>query len=43
MEIVMVEFAVGTETIPECVAALNELMDAVVAKQPKFHGATIHV
>lgn len=43
MEIVMVEFEVGTDTIVECVAALNELMDAVVVKQPKFHGATIHV
>ena len=43
MEIVMVEFEVGTETIGECVAALNELMATVVAKQPRFHGATIHI
>ena len=43
IEIVMVEFEVGLDTIAECVAALNELMDAVVAQQPKFHGATIHV
>ncbi len=39
----MVEFEVGTDTIPECVAALNELMGTVVAKQPHFHGATIHI
>ena len=42
VEVVMVEFAVGPELSDECVAALGELMTAVVARQPKFHSATIH-
>ena len=38
----MVEFAVGPSLADECVSALRELMTTVVAKQPRFHGATIH-
>ena len=38
----MVEFVVGPELTDECASALQELMTTVVAKQPKFHGATIH-
>lgn len=43
MEVVMVEFAAGSDQIDDCVAALTELMNALVAKQEQFHGATIHV
>lgn len=43
MQIVMVEFAVGEERVDACIAALSELMNGFVAKQPTFHGATIHV
>jgi hypothetical protein len=43
MDVVMVEFPVGSDKTDECVAALNELMTSVVAKQTKFHGATICV
>ena len=42
LEIVMVEFEVGPELTDECASALRELMTTVVAKQPRFHGATIH-
>ncbi len=43
MEIVMVEFSVGKESTTACVSALTNLMTSVVAKQPKFHGATVHI
>jgi hypothetical protein len=43
MEVVMVEFAVGSDQVAECVKALTELMNSQVAGQEKFHGATIHV
>ena len=42
MEVVIVEFAVGPELTDECVTALKELMTSVVAREPRFHGATIH-
>ena len=38
----MVEFAVGPGLTDECASALRELMTTIVAKQPRFHGATIH-
>lgn len=43
MEVVMVEFPVGSDATDECVAALEQLTTSVVAKQPKFHGATVHI
>ena len=43
MEVVMVEFAAGSDHVGACVAALKDLMTTLVAKQPQFHGATIHV
>lgn len=43
MEIVMVEFTNSREDTEGCLAALEELMSAVVSKQPAFHGATVHV
>lgn len=43
MEVVMVEFAPGSGQVDDCVAALTELMNSLVAKQGQFHGATIHV
>jgi hypothetical protein len=42
VEVVIVEFAVGPDLADECASALRELMTTVVAKQEKFHGATIH-
>lgn len=43
MEVVMVEFEVGSDQVEDCAAALKELMNSLVAKQKQFHGATIHV
>ena len=43
MEVVMVEFENSPNDTQGCVAALQELMSTVVAKQPEFHGATVHV
>lgn len=43
MEIVMVEFEVGSARVAACVAALTGLMETVVSTQKKFHGATIHI
>ncbi|MBT3399843.1 MAG: hypothetical protein HOL07_16880 [Rhodospirillaceae bacterium] len=43
MQIVMVEFAVGPERVDACVAALKAITGTLVAAQPEFHGATIHV
>jgi hypothetical protein len=43
MEVVMVEFAAGFDQVEECVEALTGLMRTLVAGQPRFHGATIHV
>lgn len=43
MQIVMVEFAVGPERVDTCVATLKQLTGTLVAAQPKFHGATVHV
>lgn len=43
MQIVMVEFAVGSERVDACVAALKQITGTLVAAQPEFHGATIHV
>jgi len=43
MEAVIVEFEVGEARIDECVKALNELTESLVAKQSKFHGNTIIV
>lgn len=43
MEVVMVEFAAGSDQVDDCVAALTELMNSLVAEQSEFHGATIHV
>lgn len=43
MDMVIVEFAVGAALAEECIEALTGLMTSVVAKQRKFHGATIHV
>ncbi len=42
MQIVMVEFAVGSERTKKCLEALENLMRSVVSKQPTFHEATIH-
>jgi len=42
MQIVMVEFAVGSDRIDACVAAVSEITGSLVAKQAAFHGATIH-
>ena len=42
MEVVIVEFAVGPELTDECANALKELVTSVVAREPRFHGATIH-
>lgn len=43
MQIVMVEFAVGPERVDACVEALKGITGTLVAAQPEFHGATIHV
>ncbi|MEK9966996.1 MAG: antibiotic biosynthesis monooxygenase [Rhodospirillaceae bacterium] len=43
MQIVMVEFAVGPERVEACVEALKGITGTLVAAQPEFHGATIHV
>jgi len=42
MQIVLVEFAVGTEKTSACLSAIENLMRTEVAKQPAFHGATVH-
>lgn len=39
----MVEFAVGPERVDACAAALKQITGTLVAAQPEFHGATIHV
>ncbi len=39
----MVEFAVGPERVDACVEALKGISGTLVAAQPEFHGATIHV
>ena len=43
MQIVMVEFAVGPERVDACVEALKGITGTLVAAQPEFHGATLHV
>ena len=43
MQIVMVEFAVGPDRVEACVEALTGITGTLVAAQPAFHGATIHV
>jgi hypothetical protein len=43
MQIVMVEFAVGPERVDACVAAVQQITGFLVAAQPEFHGATVHV
>jgi len=43
MQVVMVEFAVGPERVDACVTALKEITGTLVAAQPEFHGATVHV
>lgn len=43
MQIVMVEFAVGTDKVDACLAALKGITGTLVAAQPQFHGATVHV
>ena len=43
MQIVMVEFAVGPERVAACAASLKQITGTLVAAQPEFHGATIHV
>jgi hypothetical protein len=43
MQIVMVEFAVGPERVDACVAALQKTTGTLVAAQPAFHEATVHV
>lgn len=42
MQVVLVEFAVGTERTAACLQALEELMRTEVIKQPAFHEATVH-
>jgi hypothetical protein len=43
MQIVMVEFAAGPERVDACIAALKHITGTLVAAQPEFHGATVHV
>ncbi len=43
MPVVMVEFAVGTDKLDACVEALTGITGTLVAAQPQFHGATVHV
>ncbi len=43
MQIVMVEFAVGEDRVDACVEALKGITGTLVAAQPQFHGAIIHV
>jgi hypothetical protein len=43
MQVIMVEFAVGTDQADACVAALKGITSTLVAAQPQFHGATVHV
>ena len=43
MQIVMVEFAVGPERVDACVEALTGITGTLVAAQPEFHSATLHV
>ena len=43
MQIAMVEFAVGPERVDACVEALKGISGTLVAAQPEFNGATIHV
>ena len=43
MEVVMVEFAVGKGQVKNCVDALVNLMNTLVADQANFHGATIYI
>lgn len=42
MQIVMVEFAVGPERVEACAKAVAEITGSLVARQPAFHGATVH-
>lgn len=42
MQIVMVEFAVGTDQVDACVAAVEKITRECVAQQHAFHGATVH-
>ena len=43
MDIVLVEFAVGPENTEACATAVEKLTREFVARQPAFHGATIHI
>lgn len=43
MQIVLVEFAVGEDRIDACVEVLKDITGTLVAAQPQFHGATLHV
>jgi hypothetical protein len=43
MQVAMVEFAVGPDRVDACVAALKDITGTLVAAQPQFHGATVHV
>jgi hypothetical protein len=43
MQVAMVEFAVGPDKVDACVAALTDITGNLVALQPAFHGATVHV
>ena len=43
MQVAMVEFAVGPDRVDACVAALKGITGTLVAAQPQFHGATVHV
>ncbi|MBO6783259.1 MAG: antibiotic biosynthesis monooxygenase [Alphaproteobacteria bacterium] len=43
MQIVMVEFHVGKDRVDACVEALKGITGTLVAEQPEFHGATLHV
>ncbi len=42
MQIVMVEFAVGTDRVEACAAAVEQATKTLVAPQPAFRGSTIH-
>jgi len=43
MQVAMVEFAVGPDRVDACVEALKGITGTLVAAQPQFHGATVHV
>lgn len=42
MQIVMVEFAVGSDRVDACVDAVKVATKTLVAPHPAFHGSTIH-